>query len=178
MTHAAVLMNSPRIWEDLWEKTTPERAITLESIYTRIVALSKKIERGLVVDIGGGNGACLSMFKEAGWEQTLVIEHNRTACQQAEANGHKTIQFDLEHSNTSTIKLPAAPAVIVCTEVLEHLTEVTMHAVLGWAKGTGAKCLFSIPNNTWGPDEVQEHARKLTVLQFLTLPMLIDQIYN
>ena len=171
MKAAAVLRNSPRIWETLWEaeKKSAWRADQMDPVYSRIIELTKRAERGLVVDIGGGNGACLDKFTQAGWTDTYVVEHNMPACTQAEEKGHKAIKFDLEENSLDKLELPSVPTVIVCTEVLEHLTETTMHGILAWAKGTGAKCFFSIPNNRLGPDEEPQHARKLTVRQFLGL---------
>ena len=167
-----ILHNNPRSWDGLWAKEAEEpwRADALRPMYERIAGVLKQhVEPGLVVDIGGGNGALADILRESGYG-TLVVDHSYEALKQAEAKGHATLRYDLEDEQLSKLDEVMCQAdAVVCTEVIEHLTDSVMHKLLAYLAVHRIPVFISTPNNKWGPDEEPQHARKLTVLQFLKL---------
>ena len=161
MTEKATLANAPTVWDGVYQ--TPEahewRPVALAKVYDRIAALCP--HDSIVLDVGGGIGTLAAILEERTNSVAMVAEHSQVACERVRSRGMDAHQVDLENGAA----LPQA-AVVVATEVLEHLTpgardKILRHAVAG---GVG---FFSVPNNRLGPEECPEHRIKFTAKTFL-----------
>lgn len=75
-----------------------------------------KLPRGLLIDVGCGNGAKLSLARQLGW-QTVGIELDASAVQAAQAQGLQVVQGGYE----LLANYPAQADCVVCSHVLEHV---------------------------------------------------------
>lgn len=158
--------NSTENWNKLWAKPeeTEWRALALDDVYCRIGELCPRGAR--IIDIGGGTGTLATLLKDSIGSKCTVVDHSDVALEQAKAAGHEVLQVDLEATDFDWLRTQK-PDVIVATEVLEHLSDRAVAALLTAATEIGAKCFFSVPNDRLGPDEEPQHARKWTALGFL-----------
>lgn len=149
-------------WDRIWESEGKDtwRGDALREVYERIVQL---VPRGSkVLDIGGGVGVLASKLRDEKGCRVVVADHAPKAIAQAMQAGHDTILVDLEDAMPSLVD---AFDVLVCTEVLEHLSERSVQWLLNYTSHFKLS-LISVPNDRLGPDEEPQHARKLTAVEY------------
>lgn len=163
--------NDPDLWDKLWndEHTADWRRAALSHVYTRI---ERAMPPGAttVIDIGGGQGD-LALILQSGDRPAEVWDHSARALEKAAELGIVTTRsIDLEEPRERREAFDSAPAgaVVVCTELLEHLTADTRADIL---KRSAALCgelgaFFSVPNARLSPEEEHQHTIEFDAINF------------
>lgn len=161
--------NSSEFWDRLWKKeqAQPWRTHKLGRLYERVVDVVKRNRTPPVqcIDVGGGIGDLAQALAEEGYTCT-VLDHSLEALRVAAERGLGAQPIDLE----GDFQLPIPEGgVVVCTEVLEHLTQRSLLRFLNQVKESKCLALMSVPNDCMGPEEEPQHAHRFTALEYLTL---------
>ena len=169
----ATEVNSKSIWEDIWNREGLDTWRRYPGPFGRITWLlenaTKETQPGVastVVDVGCGVGQLLADVHIACPDVKLVgVDLAGAAAKHANARGIgiQTIVTDLELE-------PGLPHgdVMLCTEVLEHLTLPAVTHVLEHSRSF-KKALFMVPNYCLGPEVESQHLRKWSAKEFLDL---------
>ncbi|KKN41350.1 hypothetical protein LCGC14_0724320 [marine sediment metagenome] len=167
--------NSPDLWNTLWGKaeTADWRREALSQVYTRIERAMPD-EATFIIDIGGGQGDLAKLLvQEHRWVE--VWDHSQVALDKAEEAGIPgTLLINLEDAwqrNDAFNRSPGSDddkPVIVCTEVLEHLSAEARADILRRSAATAGKlgAFFSVPNARLAPEEEHQHTIEFTAVTF------------
>lgn len=165
--------NDPALWDDLWTKEGQDswRGRALASVYERIEELVP--EDASVVDVGGGVGILAGRLTVACGATVTVRDHSMAALKQAQEAGFITHRIDLEEPDIAVPRRPGytlvSCGVVVCTEVLEHLSEKARDRFLVRARDAAPRAVFSVPHDRLGPEVEPQHTIQFTAMSFLRL---------
>jgi 2-polyprenyl-3-methyl-5-hydroxy-6-metoxy-1,4-benzoquinol methylase/lipopolysaccharide biosynthesis regulator YciM len=163
--------NSPEAWDEIWTREGADTRRTYPSLYPRIVEL---VPKGAdVIELGCGVGVLATMLRMSKGCEVVGFDHSPVAVELFRQQPARAELLDLRYSShrgwlVFDLLASRPGAVVVATEVLEHLDDHSLHKVLSCIP-KGAACLFSVPNNRLGPDEEPQHQRKYTALEFKRL---------
>ncbi len=162
--------NAPDLWDALWDKgeTADWRRAALSQVYTRIErAIPKGTTR--VVDIGGGQGDLAQILQQPD-RPVEVWDHSERALQKAAAIGIIGLRnVDLEDARQrreAFDSIEPEGTVVVCTELLEHLSVEARADIINRAAGIAGKrgAFFSVPNARLAPEEEHQHTIDFTAV--------------
>lgn len=154
--------NDPRKWDALWASEGQEtwRQGALGAVYDRVVRLVPEGAR--VLDVGGGVGVLSRRLRDERGAVPTVLDHSQEAVLQALGVGLDARMLDLEAPGL----LDADGALLVATEVVEHLSEAARERLVR-AAALAPSALISVPHDRLGPDEEPQHTIRWTALEFL-----------
>lgn len=125
------------------------------------------LPRGLLIDVGCGNGDTLRLARQLGWN-VLGLELDAGAVEAARAQGLEVIQGGYE----GLAAYPGRADCIVCSHVLEHVHQpVALLELLVRALAPGGALLLSAPNaSSYLQDHYARDWRGLEAPRHLALP--------
>lgn len=166
MSVMSVDPNSQASWDSIWAAEGEDTWRTYPRLYDRIV---KHTPPGAtVLDIGCGVGKLLDRLKDERDCNTNGIDISPLALRGAAAKGHWTLCFPITHDTAPQINLSRYD-LIIATELLEHLDDATLVALLSNVGSAQKAAIFAVPNNCMGPDEEPQHRQKWTAIEFKRL---------
>lgn len=154
--------NSPDLWDKIWKtkESSEWRKEALSQVYVRI---ARNLPRGKkVIDLGGGIGDLAQTIKNVRGVDVEVWEHSSTAIETLSDRGIASKLVDLESYDWSSYE---EDAIIVSTEVIEHLSEKARDGILSAAKKTGIS-FISVPNDRLDPEDEHQHTCSFTPFEF------------
>lgn len=175
--------NSQSVWDELWSAEGTDTWRTYDGPFTRIAWLLQHATRetqpltreqdqhARIVDLGCGVGVLLTKVHDAIVEQqpeaTYAGVDLSPAAIDIMVNERK---FNVSGRVADFEERPQLPEgdILMCTEVLEHLTMPSVEHILAHSQGF-KKCFFMVPNACLGPEVEPQHQRAWSAKEFRDL---------
>lgn len=166
MSGMSIDANSQENWDAIWSKEGEDTWRTYPKLYDRIVSQVPKNTH--VFDIGCGVGKLLDRLRVERDCLTYGLDISPLAARGAQNKGHFVVCGEITADYAA--RMDATPFdVIIATEMLEHLRDDALNALLKIVGAAHKRAIFAVPNNCMGPDEEPQHHQKWTAIQFKRL---------
>lgn len=148
--------NTPEFWDVLW--SNPKRRIG-KWLIVRTLSLVRELNVGSVLELGCGNGTLLARLRDEGHE-VFGVDISGVAINKMKLQyGIDGLAMKAEDINQIDRRFD----LIIMNHLLEHMDDdLEMLAKMRLRLNPGGKVLITVPNDTFGPDQNEEHVRKYT----------------
>jgi len=160
--------NSSKAWDQIWSREGSSTWRTYPVMFAAVAALVPEGSR--VLDLGCGAGKLLDLLARERGCSTQGLDTSPVAIGLARAGGHAAHALTLCPQTAAAVgEFARAADVVTATEVLEHLDDATLDALLASIRDAERPLIATVPDDRLPPSVCSEHRQCWSKATFTTL---------